>query len=188
MGEKLNFSKRLFLVTGICPPIYICRMQLQTVTIRPINENDNSAIAVIIRNSLQEFRANHPGTVYYDESTDRLSEVFKADGSFYFVAEVEGELMGGAGIYPTEGLPENFCELVKIYLSPNSRGFGLGKKLMKKCLDTAKVNGYKKVYLETMPELVKAVPMYEKFGFKYLKGPMGNSGHSGCSLWMLKEL
>ena len=163
-------------------------MQLQATTIRPINEKDNKAIAKIIRSSLEEFGANHPGTVYYDESTDRLNEVFQADGSFYFVAEVDGALVGGAGIYPTDGLPEGVCELVKMYLSPAARGLGLGKKLMQQCLDTAKANGYSKVYLETMPELVKAVPMYEKFGFKYLDGPMGNSGHFGCAIWMLKEL
>ena len=57
-----------------------------------------------------------------------------------------------------------------------------------KCLDTAKNAGYKKVYLETMPELIVAVPMYEKFGFTYLKGPLGNSGHNGCGIWMIKLL
>ena len=46
----------------------------------------------------------------------------------------------------------------------------------------------KKIYLETMPELKQALHVYEKFGFEYLNGPMGNSGHTGCSLWMLKEI
>ena len=48
--------------------------------------------------------------------------------------------------------------------------------------------GYKKVYLETMPELGKAVSVYEQFGFQYLNGPMGNTGHFGCDVWMIKEL
>jgi putative acetyltransferase len=39
-----------------------------------------------------------------------------------------------------------------------------------------------------MPELKQALKVYAKFGFEYLKGPMGNSGHTGCSLWMLKKL
>jgi len=39
-----------------------------------------------------------------------------------------------------------------------------------------------------MPELKQAMKVYEKFGFNYLNGPMGNSGHTGCSMWMLKEL
>jgi putative acetyltransferase len=39
-----------------------------------------------------------------------------------------------------------------------------------------------------MPELSKAISVYEKFGFTYLTGPKGNSGHSGCTFWMLKNL
>jgi putative acetyltransferase len=39
-----------------------------------------------------------------------------------------------------------------------------------------------------MPELKQALSIYAKFGFGYLPAPMGNSGHTGCSLWMLKEL
>lgn len=156
--------------------------------LRPLKEQDNAALALIIRNSLEEFGANHPGTVYYDESTDRLSEVFEQPGSTYFVAEQKGQLLGGAGIFPTGGLPPATCELVKMYLAPVARGTGLGKKLMQLCLDTAMAKGYKKVYLETMPELTKAIPMYEKFGFTYLDGPLGNSGHFGCAIQMMKTL
>ena len=48
--------------------------------------------------------------------------------------------------------------------------------------------GYRAIYLETMPELKKAIYIYEKMGFQYLKGPMGNSGHTGCDIWMIKTL
>ena len=80
------------------------------------------------------------------------------------------------------------CELVKMYLLPQARGHGLGRLLIEKCIDAAAENGFKKIYLETMPELKQALHVYEKFGFEYLNGPMGNSGHTGCSLWMLKEI
>lgn len=149
---------------------------------------DNMALARIIRASLEEFNANKPGTVYFDPTTDTLSEVFKMAGSTYFVAEENGILLGGGGIYPTPNLPAGTCELVKLYLSSAARGKGLGKLLMEKCLVAAKSLGYKTVYLESMPELTVAVPMYEKMGFEYLPGPMGNSGHCGCSIWMLKNL
>jgi len=52
----------------------------------------------------------------------------------------------------------------------------------------AKENGYTQVYLESMPELAKAVSIYEKVGFKALDHPLGNSGHDGCDIWMLKTL
>jgi putative acetyltransferase len=163
-------------------------MSTSEIIIRPIQASDNAALANIIRRTLEEFGANHPGTVYYDESTDRLSEIFEANGSCYFVAEKEDVLLGGAGIYPTEALPNGVCELVKMYLLPIGRGTGLGKKLMEKCLNKARELGYQKVYLETMPELTSAIPMYEKFGFRYLDAPLGNSGHFGCAIQMLKLL
>ncbi len=160
----------------------------QSIQIRKIEQTDNAALAKIIRSTLTEFGANHPGTVYYDDATDHLFEVFQQPASFYFIATIDGEMFGGGGIYPTEGLPENTCELVKMYLLPAARGKGIGKMIIENCLEKAKAVGFEKVYLETMPELEQAISVYEKFGFEYLNGPMGNSGHFGCSKWMLKEL
>jgi putative acetyltransferase len=39
-----------------------------------------------------------------------------------------------------------------------------------------------------MPELTNAIGMYEKNGFEKIPGPLGNSGHTGCDVWMMKEL
>ena len=157
-------------------------------TIRTIAQADDRALAKIIRDTLEEFNANKPNTVYYDDRTDHLFEVFKSADSIYYVAEYNGEIIGGGGIYPTENLPAGTCELVKLYLSPAARGKGIGKVLLEKCISAAKQMGYKKIYLETMPELTIAIPMYEKLGFTYLSAAQGNSGHTGCDVWMIKEL
>lgn len=162
--------------------------KMDNFKIRAIVPEDNKALAIIIRNALTEFEANKPGTVYFDESTDHLFELFQTDNGVYHVAILNNEVIGGGGIFHTAGLDSDTCELVKMYLSPAARGKGLGKLLMAQCLKTAGERGYKKIYLETMPELVVAVPMYEKFGFKYLEAPLGNSGHDGCGIWMLKTL
>jgi putative acetyltransferase len=161
---------------------------MNTIHIRPIIPSDDPKLASVIRNTLAEFGANHPGTVYYDASTDALYSLFRKERSAYFVAEQNGEVVGGGGIYPTDGLPDDTCELVKMYLLPQGRGTGLGRTLIEKSLSFANDAGYKKIYLETMPELKQALKVYAKFGFEYLEGPMGNSGHTGCSLWMLKNL
>lgn len=158
------------------------------IIIRPIEEKDNLVLATIVRNALSEFGANKPGTVFFDPTTDSLYQLFRAEGSFYFIAEEKGKVLGGGGIYPTEGLPEKTCELVKMYLHKDARGKGLGRLLIEHCLYWAKEYGYKQVYLETMPELKQALKVYELFGFEYLDGPMGNSGHFGCDRWMLKKL
>lgn len=159
-----------------------------TITIRQIIASDNEALAKIIRQSLVDFKANKPGTVYFDPTTDNLFEIFKAPGSIYFVAIQNGIVLGGGGLYPTPNLPTGTCELVKLYLSAAARGKGIGKLLMQKCFEATSPLGYKNIYLETMPELKIAVPMYEKMGFTYLAAPMGNSGHHGCDIWMMKQL
>jgi putative acetyltransferase len=161
-------------------------MEVTTLNIREIQPADNAALATIIRSTLAEFGANHPNTVYYDSTTDHLYELFRTSGSIYYVAEKDNVILGGGGIYPSNGLDADTCELVKMYLVPSARGMGLGKKLIELALNYAKESGYRQVYIETMPELKKAMGIYEKFGFRYLNGPMGNTGHGGCSVWMLK--
>lgn len=163
-------------------------MAMTSINIRPISEKDNPYIAAIIRASLTEFGANKPGTVFYDASTDHLFELFQEKHSAYFIAEHEGEIIGGGGIFPSPGLPVNTCELVKMYLKPEARGTGTGAALINLCMETAIQFGFRRMYIETMPELTKAITVYEKFGFQYLEGPLGNTGHFGCGVWMLKSL
>ena len=158
------------------------------ITIRPIQQVDNAALAVIIRSALKEFGAAKPGTVYYDPTTDALFELFQKRGSVYYVALMDGTIVGGGGIYPSDGLPEGTCELVKMYLAPEARGMGLGRELIQRSLQAAQRLGYTQVYLESMPELKQALNTYAKFGFEYLDGPLGNTGHFGCELWMLRTL
>ena len=161
---------------------------LSEIAIRPIQSSDNPELAKIIRNTLAEFGAANPGTVYFDPTTDTLFELFQVPNAAYFVAETDGKILGGGGIYPTEGLPENTCELVKMYLLPEARGIGLGRTLIERCLETAVEQGFQQVYLETLPELNLALKIYHKFGFEYLTAPLGNTKHFGCGLWMLKKL
>lgn len=161
---------------------------MNNFSIRPIQKEDNLGIANIIRNTLVEFKANHPGTVYFDPTTDNLFELFQAPNAAYWIVESEDGMLGGAGIFPTKGLPTDTCELVKLYLLPQARGKGLGKLLMELCHGEAKKRGFQKIYLETMPELTIAVPLYEKMGYQYLDGPLGESGHFGCAIQMLKIL
>jgi putative acetyltransferase len=116
---------------------------MEHIVIRPIEPADNKAIATIIRTALTEFGANKPGTVFYDDTTDHLYELFTAEPqSGYFIALQDGIIVGGAGYYPTEGLPTGTCELVKMYLNAAARGMGLGRKMIDFVLAAAKQKGY----------------------------------------------
>ena len=158
------------------------------ITIRKIRKADNPILAKIIRATFDEHGAPHEGTVYTDPTTDDLFTLFKKRGSILLVALEENQLLGCCGIYPTNGLPENCVELVKFYLKKESRGKGIGKELMERCLNAAADMGYTLVYLESLPQFARAVSMYEKLGFSTLDHPMGDSGHRTCHIWMQKKL
>lgn len=158
-----------------------------SIEIRKIEKQDDPIIRDVIKSVLVEFGVNRPGTAYYDDSLNHMSDFYLHQNSIYYVGIANGKLMGGGGVYPTDGLPVDTCELVKMYLLPEARGKGLGKTLIEKCLAFAKERGYKRMYLETMPELQKAVKTYEGFGFSLLSGPLGNTGHFACSIRMIKD-
>ncbi len=160
-------------------------MKLQ---IREIKREDDPIIEKIIKSVLVEHKMDKPGTIYYDENLRCMNEFHSIPGSIYYVGMVDGNMIGGAGIYPTTGLPEDTCELVKMYILPDARGKGFGKALVNKCIAFAKEQGYKKVYLETMEELKNAVSMYERSGFSLLSGALGNTGHFACTIRMIKEI
>lgn len=156
--------------------------------IRLINQSDNKKLAELIRNVFDEHDAPRVGTVYSDPTTDNLYQLFQMPKSLLWVAEIDHQVMGCCGVFPTEGLPDKCAELVKFYIHPDSRGKGVGKALMQKSIDAAKDLGYKQIYLESLLEFSNAVSMYEKQGFKKLSYPLGNSGHTTCNIWMVKDL
>ncbi len=59
---------------------------------------------------------------------------------------------------------------------------------MQQSIAAARELGYTQLYLESFPELAKAVSMYEKAGFRPIPHALGNSGHYACNIWMLKDL
>jgi putative acetyltransferase len=161
---------------------------VMSIQIRPIKPEDNVPLARIIRDVFIEFDAPLTGTVYSDTQTDHLYEVFTEPDCAYFVVEEDGKVLGGCGVYPTEGLPEGCAELVKFYLSPDARGKGIGRTLMERSFEAALQLGYRQLYLESFPQLAKAVGMYKKAGFYDIPQQLGNTGHYATTVWMLKDL
>jgi putative acetyltransferase len=157
-------------------------------TLRPIEKRDNAELAQLIRGVFEEHDAPTEGTVYTDPTTDDLFGLFKEASSHLWVALVDDQIVGCCGIYPTAGLPEHCIELVKFYITKNARGLGIGKALMGACTEIAIASGYTQMYIESLPVFSKAVRIYEQQGFFILDKPLGQTGHSGCNIWMLKNL
>ena len=107
-----------------------------SITFRNLEKRDNKEIATLIRSVFREFGIARPGTVYFDPTTDDLFTLFQRPGSEYWIAEEEGIIIGGCGVFSTQGLPEGCGELVKLYLLPDHRKKGIGRLLMEKTFES----------------------------------------------------
>jgi putative acetyltransferase len=153
--------------------------------IRHILQQDNAALAFAIRHNIELLNLPTQGTAHSDPTTDDLYNLFRQPLSVYFVVQSDvGDVLGGCGIYPTQGLPNGCCELVRFFLLPQWHGKGIGKVLLQRCMDAAKKMGYKRIYLESFPDMQAAVHLYVKYGFTRLDSPLGNTGHYACNVWM----
>lgn len=163
-------------------------MSKDTIVIREIKPEDNAQIEAIIRACFHEFKIPLEGTAYTDNETPKMYESYQNLNEVYYVIDNNGSILGGGGIKPLKDLENDVCEIQKMYFSPEVRGKGYGKLMFEKCMEAAKKMGYKQCYLESASQLKAAIHIYESYGFKHLKGALGNTGHYSCGVWMIKDL
>ena len=156
--------------------------------IREIQQKDNESIAKVIRDIFHELDAPKVGTAYADPILDTLYEVYQEPRSVYYVVELEGNVVGGCGVAPLENADVLVCELQKMYFAPEIRGTGFAEKIIEKCLEFAKAQEFEICYLETLSFMTTAQKLYKRIGFENIDGPMGNTGHNSCEVWMTKKL
>lgn len=160
----------------------------ESIQIREIRPEDNAQIEAVIKGCFPEFDIPLKGTAFEDPETARMYESYQGDDEVYFVAANDNEVFGGVGIKHLRDFKGEICELQKMYFSPKLRGLGYGKKMFAKCLKAAKKLGYETCYLESASQLKAAIHIYESFGFEHLEGPLGNTGHYSCGVWMIKKI
>ena len=156
--------------------------------IRPIAPADDQSLAAIIREVMPSFGACGPGFALGDPEVGQMSAAYSGPRHAYFVLERDGRVVGGAGIAPLEGGDQDTCELRKMYYLPEARGRGLGEQMLRLCLDRARELGFRRCYLETLTGMGAAMRLYEKFGFRRIGGPLGNTGHFSCDTHYVLEL
>ena len=161
---------------------------MTSIRIREIKKSDNLLIAEVIRKVFISDNYPKTGTAFADPQLNSMFETYNHPNAVYFVVEQNGNILGGCGINQLENCNENICELQKMYFLQEIRGKGIGYQIIQKCLEKATEFGYEKCYLETLSEMLPAQKLYRKVGFEYLKNPLGNTGHTNCPVWMIKEL
>ena len=109
------------------------------------------------------------------QKSDFLKEKTESKNEIEIVAEIDGKIVGTAGIDAVGGKfkishrADFGIGIVKEYW-----GLGIGSALTKACIECARAAGYSQLELNVVAENKSAVALYEKLGFKeYGRNPQG---------------
>ena len=103
-----------------------------------------------------------------------------------WIAERDDEFLGCIFVVRKS---KSVCKLRLLLVEPGARGLGLGRRLVRECIDFARKAGYRKMMLWTQSELHAARHLYEQAGFTLVEKSSHNSwGRKSlvAETWQLK--
>ena len=95
-------------------------------------------------------------------------------------ALLDGRVVGTCALLPADA---GELELVKMAVSPDVRGRGVGERVMRGAIEAARRRGAPSLVLETNRVLTPAIRLYEKVGFREVV-PTHDSEYARCDLTM----
>jgi GNAT superfamily N-acetyltransferase len=106
---------------------------------------------------------------YADELRDVAGRI--GAGVFVWVAEIDGALAGTVSYVPGLGPYAEFSDprgagIRMLAVLPGFQGRGVGEALVRACLDRARADGRKRVYLDTTEWMDAAQRLYLRIGFE----------------------
>ena len=137
-----------------------------TVILRTLSATDGEALEQV-----RQYFRNYAGWLgvdlsyqNFDQEMASLPGAYSApEGRLYF-AEVDGRPAGCVGVRALSG-SEGVCEMKRLYVTPEERGHGVGAALALAAIKAAKEIGYRKLMLDTVPNMRMAVKLYRELGF-----------------------
>lgn len=102
------------------------------------------------------------------------------DGGQIFIALYKGKAVGTVALIKRG---DSTFELSKMAVTEAYQGLHIGKKLMSTCIDYAKKQGTKVIYLDSNTILTPAITLYRKMGFMEVPVPE-NTPYERCNIRM----
>ena len=96
---------------------------------------------------------------------------FTPPGGAFVVVYEDGKPVAGGGIKRDE---DGVAEIKRMYVAPEARGKGLGRRLLEALEDAARELGYARIRLDTGPRQPLAQAMYERSGYHPIENYNGN--------------
>jgi N-acetylglutamate synthase-like GNAT family acetyltransferase len=115
-------------------------------------------------------------TYFYVEPYDRevlskpMQHIIHPGGEIFFITQNNTAIGTVALIKRGDGV----FELTKMAIEPSKQGKKLGQQLLQHCIDFAKENNFKQLYLYSNTKLENAIHIYKKHGFKQVAIPKDN--------------
>lgn len=135
-------------------------------TIRAAQAKEVDDVRELVHRVLEEYGLA-PDPQGVDADLEDIGAEYADRGGFFDVAiGPDGEIAGCCGIYPID---TQTCELRKMYVLRDARGYGLGGRLLRRALAFARGRGFERVELETASVLKEAIALYAGAGFQPIR-------------------
>ena len=90
------------------------------------------------------------------------------EGELFLVRDpVAGKAIGCAALRPLA--EDGVCEMKRLYVAPDGRGQGLGRRLAEAVIAAARRAGYREMRLDTLPSMIPAYTLYRQCGFEAME-------------------
>jgi ribosomal protein S18 acetylase RimI-like enzyme len=123
---------------------------------------------------------------------ENLMKEVGADGNIFLVAEVEGDMIGYARMREALAPPGlndlPTIELARIYAVQSRIGKGVGSALMEKCIEMAKQQHKKSIWLGVWEKNQHAIAFYQRWGFEKFSEHDFVLGDDVQTDWLMKKV
>ncbi len=132
---------------------------MDKLKIVPFNADYKSAFEYLNRDWIEEYFEMEEEDLKTLQNPE--SYVMERGGEIFF-AVLDGEVVGTAAMIQ---ISKGVYELAKMAVAKNLQGLGIGKKLLKRCIDFSKEKEANEIFLITNDSLKPALNLYLSCGF-----------------------